>query len=138
MKKLATLFLALMIGGIAFGQERQRGQQRTPEENAKASTERLASQLKLTADQQKKVYDLSLERAKKAKDQAPIERGKMDEAKMKEMREERKAYQDKLESILTPEQVKTLNESRATAIKDRSERGNRAPRAQKEKAPADE
>jgi len=123
MKKLATLFLAFMISGFAFGQDRQqRGQQKSPEESSKFYTERLTKELKLSAEQQKKVYDLTLERAIKAKDRGSIKRGDMNQDKMQEMRTERKAHQEKLESILTPEQLKTWNESRATMMKNRSDR----------------
>jgi len=123
MKKLATLFLAFMISGFAFGQDRQqRGQQRTPEENAKFYTEKLTKELKLNAEQQEKIYDLTLERAIKAKDRGSMKRGDMSQDKMQEMRAERKAHQDKLESILTPEQLKTWNESRASVMKNRSDR----------------
>lgn len=122
MKKLTTLFLALMVSGFAFGQDRQqRGQQRSPEENAKVYTERMTKELKLSSEQQEKVYNLTLERAVKAKDKSTMRRD-MNQDKMQEMRAERKAHQEKLESILTPEQLKTWNESRASVMKSRSNR----------------
>src|SRR5690606_35313140 len=132
MKKLATLFLAIMISGIAFGQDRQqRGQERTPEQRAKLYTERLTKQLTLSDEQQKKVYDLTLEQSNKTKDRAPRVRGEMNKEKIEKMRAEREAHQDKLKNILTPEQLKILNESRASVMRDRGQvrdRGDRKSR----------
>ncbi|TCK85434.1 hypothetical protein [Albibacterium bauzanense] len=113
-KRLMTLFIAFMISGFAFGQnvdqKTTERTQRTPEEMAKASTDRLSQRLQLSADQQKEVYALTLEQAKKAE-----ERKELNRTRMEEMLKERDAQQEKLKSILTPEQLKTFDESRASA-----------------------
>lgn len=109
-KRLMTLFIAFMISGFAFGQNTNQRAQRTPEEIAKASSDRLTQRLQLNSEQQKEVYSLNLEQAKKAE-----ERRELNRSRMEELRKEREAQQEKLKSILTPEQLKTLNDSRASA-----------------------
>lgn len=113
-KRLTTLFIAFMISGFAFGQNvdqtTNQRVQRTPEEMAKASADRLTQRLQLNADQQKEVYALNLEQAKKAE-----ERKELNKSRMEEMTKERDAQQEKLKSILTPEQLITFNDSRASA-----------------------
>jgi len=128
MKKLATLVLAFMISGFAFGQDgQQRRVQKTPEESAKLYTERLTKELNLSSEQQNKVYELTLERTK-----APRERGKMNKGRMEEMRKERQEQQTKLESILTPEQVKIWNESRKASMNNRRDQFKRKPGMRKQ------
>lgn len=99
-----------MISGFAFGQNaNQRTSertQRTPEEMAKASADRLTQKLQLNANQQKEVYAITLDQAKKAE-----ERKELNKSRMEEMLKERNAQQEKLKSILTPEQLKTFNDS---------------------------
>jgi len=120
MKKLATLVMALIISGFAFGQDRQqRGSQKNPEESAKFYTEKLTKELNLSSEQQKQIYDLTLERSKKAKDRTPMQRGKVNKDNIEQLRAERKAHQDKLESILTAEQLKTWKAARESAMKKR-------------------
>jgi len=123
MKKLTFLFLAFLISGFAFGQDtQQRVQQRDPEQSAKLYTERLTKELDLSSEQQKRVYELTLDRSKKAKDRGFVKRGEMNKERAGELRAERKAHQDELESILTPEQVKKWNEKRAAMVQDRGKR----------------
>ena len=117
------LFIAFMISGFAFGQnadqKTNQRTQRTPEEMAKASAERLTQKLQLSADQQKEVYALTLEQAKKAE-----ERKELNKNRMGEMLKERNAQQEKLKSILTPEQLKTFNESKTSVRNNNKRRGN--------------
>src|SRR5690606_39683558 len=106
-------------------------------------TERLTKELQLSSEQQKKVYDLTLERATKAKERGAVQRGDMNQDRMQEMRAERKAHQDKLEGILTPEQLKTWNESRARVMKNRSDRNRgenmkRVERSKKDKSSSED
>lgn len=111
-----------MISGFAFGQNaNQRTSertQRTPEEMAKASADRLTQKLQLNANQQKEVYAITLEQAKKAE-----EKKELNKSRMEEMLKERNAQQEKLKSILTPEQLKAFNDSRAS-VRNNNRRNN--------------
>jgi protein CpxP len=122
-KRLMTLFIALVISGFAFGQNVERNinqrTQRTPEEIAKVSSERLSQKLQLSADQQKEIYALTLEQAKKAE-----ERKEINQSRREEMLTERNAQQEKFKSILTPEQLKTFNDSRASVRNGNNRRGD--------------
>jgi len=122
-KRLMILFIAFMISGFAFGQntdpKTNQRIQRTPEEMAKASAERLTQKLQLSADQQKEVYALTLEQAKKSE-----ERKELNKNRMEEMLKERNAQQEKLKSILTPEQLKTFNESKTSGRNNNKRRGD--------------
>jgi len=132
MKKLATLVMALIISGFAFGQDRQqRGSQKSPEESAKLYTEKLTKELNLSSEQQKQIYDLTLEQAKKAKDRKPMQREKMNKDNMEKFRAERKAHQDKMESILTPEQLQTWKAARESAMKNRGAKMKRGSKMNK-------
>ena len=114
--------MAFLISGVAFGQDtKQRGQQRDPEQSAKFYTERLTKELNLSSEQQKQVYDLTLERSKKAKEGFK-KRSEMNKDRVNELRGERKAHQDKFEGILTPEQLKKWNDKKASAMQERGKR----------------
>lgn len=123
MKKLATIFFAILISATAFGQERQ---QRSPEERAKRQTEKLTQELGLTADQQKKVYDLTLEQSKAAK--ANRADGKRDREAMQNRWKE---HQKEFEGILTPEQLNKHKEIRAEQMKKRRDEFKRKPAMKK-------
>lgn len=123
MKKLTFLFLAFFISGYAFGQDtKQKGHLGNPEQSAKLFTERLTEELSLSSEQQKQVYELTLERSKKAKDRGFLKRGELNKDKVEEMRAERKVHQDKFESILTQEQLKKWNIKRASLVQERGKR----------------
>lgn len=71
----------------------------TPEERAKTQTASLTESLKLSDDQQKQVYTLNLDRAKKMQEMRSS--GNMDREKMRESME---AFNKDLAKVLTPEQ----------------------------------
>ncbi len=82
------------------------GGEKTPEEMAKAKTEKMAESLKLTDAQKKKMYDLNLKYAK----EADVQRKKMQEAEKvmqgirKEMGEKMKAQKKEVMSMLNDDQ----------------------------------
>ncbi|MFT4024829.1 MAG: hypothetical protein QM664_13720 [Flavihumibacter sp.] len=65
MKKLIIVLCFIISAGIAVAQE-PGGGHKTPEERAKAQSEKMKSELKLTDDQYTKIYDLNLKYAKKS------------------------------------------------------------------------
>ena len=119
MKKI--LALGLLLTGISFatiaqettkkdktgrrGHDKKEMIQKTPEEMAQMRTDRLDKEVKLTEQQRKDVYALNLEHAK-AKKQA-IDARKKD---MQVRQDARKASQEQLNKILTPEQQKLMAE----------------------------
>jgi len=119
MKKLASILVAILISTVAFGQDRE---QRSPEERAKNYTDRLTEQLDLTAEQQKKFYEMSLEENKASREMR-AERNNNREAMQKRMKER----QQKLEAILTPEQLSKYKALRREQMNKRRDEFKRKP-----------
>lgn len=109
MKRL-TLILAVLIGFSAFvtlsAQSQGRGGfgNMSPDERAKMITERMKEQLKLNADQEKKVSEINLKYAKK--NQEARKAGNEAEVK-KAMDVNNTARDGEFKKILTAEQFKT-------------------------------
>jgi periplasmic protein CpxP/Spy len=84
----------------------------TPEERAKTQTASLTESLKLTEDQQKQVYTLNLDRAKKMQEMRASQN-----QDRSQMRESMEVFNKELAKVLTPEQqekyAKILEERRA-------------------------
>jgi Spy/CpxP family protein refolding chaperone len=93
----------------------------TPEARAENQTKTLTENLKLTEEQQKKVYNLNLSRAQKME-----EMRKSKDADRTKMKESMEAYNTELSKVLTPEQ----QEKYKTAMKERRTDGGmgRGPR----------
>ncbi len=122
MKKLGILLMAIVLGTTVSMAQRG-GQNFTPEESAKRTTETLKEKLGLKADQEKQVYDLSLADAKKMSEFRKGMQGGDREgmrAKFTKMRED---TSKEMKKILTEDQYvkyeKYLEERRA----NRGQRG---------------
>jgi protein CpxP len=110
MKKNALMIL--LVGLVSFGamaQDNKDGRKRggekpTPEKVAEWKTKRVKETVGLNDDQYKKLYAVHLDEAKK-NEAIRAERSKAIKA-------ERAAYKVKLESVLTPEQIKKLESER--------------------------
>lgn len=109
MKKSGILMLVIMMISFAgMAQNWGGGQQRSPEERAKSETATIKEKCGLNADQEKKVYDLTLANGKKmAKMREEMMSGGGPSGDMREkmmkMREEQNA---EIKKILTAEQYK--------------------------------
>lgn len=131
MKKILYT-IALIVMGItaSYAQKRERAgrENLTAEQRAEKAAVALQQKLSLTADQKQKVQQIELDRIKKNE-----EWRKTDENAMKGKFEERKAFmkasKDKMDAILTADQKKTLEASRAE-MKDkmRDRKGGKGPR----------
>lgn len=119
MKKLASILFAILISTVAFGQDRG---QSSPEERAKKYTDRLTEQLDLTAEQQKKFYEMSLEDGK-ANWELRTDRN----ANRETMKNRMKERQQKLEAILTPEQLSKYKALRSEQMNKRRDDFKRKP-----------
>lgn len=103
MKKIViTTVLFLMMGTLAFAQGYRN---MSPEERAKADTELYKKELNLTADQEEKVYDLSLKYSKKMREIFESSSGDREAVRnsMMKVREDRDA---EFEKVLNEEQFK--------------------------------
>lgn len=119
MKKLVVLLMVtLFVGNSVFAQQRQRA---TPEERAKKQTETLVKELKLTKEQETKVYEINLKYAQPREDNSSATREQRREAMRKSTDERNKAIKE----ILTEEQQKKFDEHIKKAPPIRSQRGNR-------------
>ncbi|PWJ58463.1 hypothetical protein CLV98_104323 [Dyadobacter jejuensis] len=108
MKKGLMIIMLAMASMTAFAQRPNNSG--TAEERAEAQTKRMTESLKLSEDQQKQVYALTLDRMQSMEEMRKSQ--SMDRDKMKASNE---AYQAKMNEILTPEQqeqLKTMNSDR--------------------------
>ena len=128
--------VALVVMGITASYAQRPGkpgrENQTSEQRAEKAATAMQQKLSLTADQKQKIQQIELDRIKKNE-----EWRKNDEGAMKGKMEERKAYnkatQDKIDGVLTADQKKTLDASRAEMkekMKDRKggPRGKRGPK----------
>lgn len=83
----------------------------TPEQRAQKETDRMDKTVGLSAEQKTKVYDLSLEKAKKAATLHEKMKAKEDEKEVyrSEMKSIREDYKKNIDAILSPEQKATLD-----------------------------
>ncbi len=135
MKKILYTVAFVVMGITAsYAQKPGRDQAReklTAEQRAEKAATAMQQKLSLTADQKQKVQQIELDRIKKND-----EWRKLDENAMKGKMEERKAFakasKDKMDAILTAEQKKTLEASRAE-MRDKMKdgKGRRGPRGQR-------
>lgn len=117
MKKNALMILlAGLVSLGAFAQDkkenpRRGGERPTPEKMAEWRTKKVKETVGLSDDQYKKLYAINLDEAKK-------NQAKMEERR-KAMQAERATYKAKLETVLTPEQLKKLDESKGNRTQQR-------------------
>ncbi len=111
MKKNALMILlAGLISFGAFAQDRKENRKRggekpTPEKRAEWQTNNMKEKVGLNDDQYKKLYAINLEEAKKNEKKA-VER-------RENFKKERAELNKKYASVLTPDQLKKLEESKA-------------------------
>lgn len=127
MKKITTL---LCLGIISLGACAQPQGKPSAEDRAKNQTERLKKELSLNSDQEKKVYNLYIESGKKMEENRKSDKEDRDamHAKMEKMR---KDENDKLKTILTPEQFTKYQELQKKMDEERKERGGKGPGGEK-------
>ena len=132
MKKLASILFAILISTVAFGQERG---QSSPEERAKRYTDKLTEELDLTAEQQKKFYDMTLAESTANREMRAerMERANR-EANREAMQSRMKERQQKLEAILTPEQLSKYKALRSEQMKKKRDDFKRKPGMKKKKS----
>jgi len=120
MKKIALfLMLTVFISGSVFAQQRQRS---TPEERAKRQTETLVKELKLTKEQETKVYEINLKYAQPRTDSStPADREKRREEMRKSMDERDAAIKE----VLTDDQKVKYEKHAKEMQKNRESRGGR-------------
>jgi len=97
MKKASTLLVALFLFVTAIAQS-------TPDEKAKALTDRMKTNLTLNDDQYKSVYDINLDFIKKLGGVKEDGGSKM--AKFKKLKEIDKSRDASLQKVLTEDQFK--------------------------------
>jgi protein CpxP len=120
------LTLALSASALAYSTAtearpatiQQEQKQRTPEQRATSVSDRLTTELGLTDDQKKKVYDAALTRAQKM-DDARAQAGS-DRAQMKTlMKPANDAFDASLKTTLTPEQYTKWKADNASQSQNR-------------------
>ncbi len=113
MKKLVVM-MALVIGSVTFAQERKeiKHDMMSTEKRVEAMTK----ELDLTPEQQTKMKALFDEKAKENK----AKRQEMKE-KMAQKKAERESHDEKIKSILTPEQVKKYEAKKEEMKKEKKE-----------------
>ena len=125
MKKLFVISI-MLVATITFAAAQQR-QRQTPEESAKAYTERMDTLLKLTADQKTKIQAINLDLAKQMSTQMQNNQGNR-EAMTKAREEIEKKRDEKYKPVLTADQFKKYLEDKEQRQKEmearRAQRNN--------------
>ncbi len=130
------LSVALLAASLTSGyaQQKEVGQKRSAEERAKQITEALDKKLNLSANQETKIYDLYLDRAKKME---KMREQRMEEKKdrIEKNRQTLADHDKKLEKILNADQFKLYQEQRNKAKQNMKKRHphKRDGRMQKDK-----
>ena len=132
MKKLIYTAAFVVMGITASYAQKPNRENLTPEQKAEKTATAMQQKLNLSAEQKSKVQQLELERIQKAEEWHKNDQGAM-KNKMEERRTYMKASKEKMDAILTPEQRKTLDDSREEMkgkakerMKDR--KGGKGPR----------
>ncbi len=104
MKKLGFLFVAIVLGTTLSMAQPQGPRNMNPEDMAKRQTEQIKEAVGLNSDQEKKVYDLSLEMSKKMRTMFQENQGGDREAMREKMTTLRGEQNKKMKEILTADQ----------------------------------
>ena len=106
MKKLGFLLIVMLMVSVAGMAQGFGGQQMSPEDQAKRTTDQIKEAVGLNADQEKKVYNLNLEQSKqRAKMFEDMQSGGGDMGSMREkMTAAREEMNKKMKEILTADQ----------------------------------
>lgn len=121
MMKHILVAVCLLFAGAACAQERA---QRSPEDMAKARTERLTTVLELTPEQQAKVHAMHVQQAKEAEARRTERQAKREQAKAG-MLAKRQQHEQEMKSILSEEQYAKWQAMRAES------KGHRSPHRMK-------
>jgi Spy/CpxP family protein refolding chaperone len=109
---IVTVSLFSMSQASAQGNGQRPARERNPEDMAKNQTQRLKDQLNLTADQEKSVYDLNLNFAKRMAEAREAAAASGGRPPMDSMRSWNQAREASMKKILTPEQFEKLQAER--------------------------
>ncbi|WP_064196962.1 MULTISPECIES: hypothetical protein [Emticicia] len=96
----------------------------TADERAEIRSKRMQKSLNLNEEQYKKVLEINLEQEKKNEELRKSHQAEMN-ARREKMKAEHEALIKKFESVLTPEQMKTLKENQEKRREDWQERRGR-------------
>lgn len=115
-KKLAVLSILLLaivsISSNVFAQQNQKSK-KTPEEMATKMADRMKSNLSLSDDQYKQVYDLALTRSKNRISNKEMYKSMDKETRKQTKMKHREEFMTQLSGILNPDQMKKFQENLA-------------------------
>ncbi len=104
----------MVFASLQLAAQQEKKQQPNPEERAKKTTEKMATELGLTEEQKAQILTLNLDQAKKR--QAEMER---EAAERKAKMEGMKAHREKVNAVLTEEQRSKWEELKTEQRKQR-------------------
>lgn len=115
-KNLAALSILLLLTAFVssnvFAQQNQRSK-KTPEEMATKMADRMKSNLSLSDDQYKQVYDLALTRSKNRISNKEMYKSMDKETRKQTKMKHREEFMAQLSGILNPDQMKKFQENMA-------------------------
>jgi hypothetical protein len=127
-KKLAVLSILLLaivsISSNVFAQQNQRSK-KTPEEMATKMADRMKSNLSLSDDQYKQVYDLALTRSKNRISNKEMYKSMDKETRKQTKMKHREEFMTQLSGILNPDQMKKFQENRANHKQQRKNKSEK-------------
>lgn len=108
MKKLAAIITLTALGTFSFAQEVKKMERVSPEKKQELKMQKMEAELDLTPEQKKQVDGVNQKYAPIEK----VQKEKMTSLK-KEMKKTSDAKHEEIKLILTPEQLKTMEEKKA-------------------------
>ena len=108
MKKLAAIITLTALGTFSFAQEIKKIERVSPEKKQELKMQKMEAELDLTPEQKNQLNGVNQKYAPTEK----VQKEKMTSLK-KEMKKTRDAKHEEIKLILTPEQLKTMEEKKA-------------------------
>ena len=112
MKKIFYTIALVVMGFTASYAQKSVREKLTPEQRAEKEATLMQQKLSLSEDQKSKIQTIQLERIKKSEEWRNADQGDR-KGKIEERKAFAKANREKVEAILTPDQKKTWEASRA-------------------------
>lgn len=107
MKKIAAILTICTLSAMTFAQEKQKGERVSPEKKHEMKMEKMESELNLTPEQKQKIEAIEEKYAPIQKEQKIKQ-----EALRSEMKETKTQKREEIKALLTPEQLKLMEEKK--------------------------
>lgn len=108
MKKIAAIMILCALSTMTFAQHKLKGERISPEKKQEMKIQKMEAELNLTPDQKTKIEAIDAKYAPTEKEQRERR-----EALRQEMKETKIKKREEIKLVLTPEQLKIMEEKKA-------------------------